>query len=324
MTRTAPRILIHASDTTAMAARLSQALPTAVIETAQDYDGLDRLIPDFKPDVAYSIAFNGRHGFPRDAFLGPDGPEWISVGGAGVDHLVPWDTARTTITNAAGVAADMMAEYTLGMILHFTLDIPGLQTDQAQQEWNPRRSLTPLRGKTMLIIGLGQNGQAVAARAKAFGVHVIGTRARPCDMVHVDEVHAPDALPSLWHRADLIVIAAPLLPSTRALVDARAFAAMKRSALLIDISRGGVVDGAALINAMRAGAIQGAALDVFEVEPLAFDSPVWSLPNVIVSPHCCAVYDDWAMQAFDLFLENLDRWHSGQPLHNIVDPKRGY
>jgi phosphoglycerate dehydrogenase-like enzyme len=324
MSTSAPRILIHASDTSALVPRLSRAQPTAVIETAHSYDGLGNLIRTFKPDIAYSVAFNGRQGFPRDAFLGPDGPEWISIGGAGVDHLLPWDDTRTTVTNAAGVAAGMMAEYTFGMLLHFTLDIAGLQADQIDREWNGRRLLTPLQGKTMLIVGLGQNGQAVAARAKAFGLHVIGTRARPRDMTHVDEVHTPDALPGLWHRADFIVIATPLLPSTRALVDARAFAAMKPSALLVDISRGGVVDGAALTNALRAGTIKGAALDVFEVEPLAVNNPLWSLPNVIISPHCSAVHADWAIQAFDLFLENLQRWQSGRPLSNIVHPDRGY
>ena len=150
MSRTAPRILIHASDTAAMVTRLSKAQPTAVIETANSYDGLTDLIRDFKPDVAYSIAFNGRNGFPRDAFLGPDGPEWISVGGAGVDHLAPWNDDSVTITNAAGVAAGMLAEYTIGMMLHFTLDVSGLQSDQMQREWNPHRSLTPMQGKTML------------------------------------------------------------------------------------------------------------------------------------------------------------------------------
>ena len=143
-------------------------------------------------------------------------------------------------------------------------------------------------------------------------------------MDNVDEVHPADALPDLWHRADFIVIATPLVPSTRALVDARAFAKMKPSALLVDISRGGVVDGAALINAMRANAIAGAALDVFETEPLPIDSPIWTLPNVIVSPHCSGVYAEWTMQSFDLFLENLRRWQANQPLNNIVDPERGY
>lgn len=299
-------------------------MPNAEIATHESYEGLCDVIAGFRPDVAYSVAFKGRQGFPREALLRIGGPEWITVGGAGVDHLVPWDTGAVTVCNSAGVAAGMMAEYTMGMILHFTLDVPGLQADQAERHWDPHRKMVPMHGKTMLIVGLGQNGHAVAQRAKAFGCTVIGTRARPCQMDHVDEVHAPDALPKLWGRADFVVIATPLVPSTRGMVGATAFAAMKPSAVLVDISRGGVVDGHACAAAMEAGEIAGAALDVFEVEPLPQDSAMWTLPNVIISPHCSAVYTEWAMQSFDLFLANLARWQAGDALNNIVNPERGY
>ncbi|MEO3413192.1 D-2-hydroxyacid dehydrogenase [Roseovarius sp. CAU 1744] len=318
------RILIHNSKTDQMAARLTEAVPDAQIATCDTYDDLPSLIRDFRPDVAYSICFRGRAGFPRDALLGPDGPKWISVGGSGVDHLAGWDPEAVTVTNSAGVAAPMMAEYVFGSILHFTLDIPGLQADRAEREWRDPRLMTPLEGKTMLIVGLGHTGQAVAARAKAFGLHVIGTRARVQPMENVDEVHPGDDLQSLWHRADFIVLSVPLLPTTRHMVNARSFAAMKPSAILVNVSRGGVLDDAALVNAMRAGTIAGAALDVFETEPLPFDSHVWGLENVIVSPHCSAVYAEWAMQSFELFIDNLRRWQNGETLKNIVNPVRGY
>ena len=324
MSRTAPRILIHNSETDILCALLARVVPDAKIATCESYEGLSDVIAAFRPDIAYSVAFKGRQGFPREALLGADGPDWITVGGAGVDHLVPWDTGAVTVCNSAGVAAGMMADYTMGMILHVTLDVPGLQADQGKRHWDPRRKMVPMQGKTMLIVGLGQNGHAVAQRANAFGCTVIGTRARPCRMDHVDEVHAPDALPTLWGRADFVVIATPLVPSTRGMLDAAAFAAMKPSAILVDISRGGVVDGPACAAAMEAGEIAGAALDVFEVEPLLQDSPMWTLPNVIISPHCSAVYTEWAMQSFDLFIANLARWQAGQALNNIVNPKRGY
>ena len=323
MTQT-PRVLIHNNDVTAMAERLAEVMPDATIETSDSYEGLDDLLARFKPDVAYSICFKGRVGFPRDAMLGEHGPRWISVGGAGVDHLVPWETGDVTVTNSAGVAAAMMAEYAFGCILQFTLDLPGMAADKAEHHWNASRLVTPLQGKTMLIVGLGQTGQAVAARAKAFGMHVIGTRARPAPMDNVDEVHAAADLPNLWRKADFVVVSTPLLPTTRGIVDARAFAAMKESAILVDVSRGGVVDGAAVVNAMRSGAIAGAALDVFDPEPLPYDSLIWDLENVIISPHCSSVYSEWAMQSFELFIENLKRWRNGEDLHNIVDPGRGY
>lgn len=320
----APRILIHNSKTALMVERLADAMPDAEVDISETYEDVEAAIDRFKPDVAYSICFRGRSGFPRDAFLGSNGPRWISVGGSGVDHLTPWDTSKLTVTNSAGVAAPMMAEFVFGTILHFTLDIPGLAQDQAEHHWRDLRVMTPLKGKTMLIVGLGHTGQAVAARAKAFGLHVIGTRAQPKPMENVDEVRAASDLPDLWRKADFVVLSVPLLPTTRGLVNARAFAAMKETAILVDVSRGGVLDAAALTNAMRQKVIAGAALDVFETEPVATDSPLWDLENVIISPHCSAVYREWAMQSFELFIENLARWRNGQPLVNIVDPVRGY
>ena len=181
-----------------------------------------------------------------------------------------------------------------------------------------------LQDKTILIVGLGHTGQEIAKRAKAFGMTVIGTRARPSEMDNVDEVHAADDLPDLWPRADFVAICVPLLDSTRRLVDARALAAMKPTALLADVSRGGVIDSDALINALRGGSIAGAALDVFETEPLPSDSPIWDLENVILSPHCSSVYEGWEAESFEMFLENLTRWRNGETLDNIVSPVRGY
>ena len=140
----------------------------------------------------------------------------------------------------------------------------------------------------------------------------------------VDEVHGADALPELWGRADFIAVCTPLLPSTRHLVDARAFTAMKPGTILVDVSRGGVVEPGALEAALRDGTIAGAALDVFETEPLPRDSPLWTLDNTIISPHCSAVYEEWRMTSFEMFLENLARWQAGETLANIVDPARGY
>ncbi|RKF13407.1 D-2-hydroxyacid dehydrogenase [Roseovarius spongiae] len=320
----APRILLHNDDTDAMKARLAEAAPDAEIATCNDYAGLAGMLAEFRPDVVYGVCFAGRSGYPREALLGPDGPRWITVAGSGVDHLRMWDEEKVTVTNSAGVAAAMMAEYVLGAILHFAIDIPGLMLDQAAHHWESARQVTPIHGKTMLIVGLGHTGQAVAARAKALGLRVIGTRARPVETEHVDEVHSPDSLPGLWPRADFVVVSVPLLPATRGLVGAEALGAMKESAILVDVSRGGVVDGAALVNALRGGAIAAAALDVFDPEPLPVDSPIWDLENVLISPHCSAVYEGWGMASLELFIDNLARWRRGETLANIVSPARGY
>jgi len=297
-----PKVLIFDRDPDPLLQRLRVAMPDIVAESCDSYEALPEALATFRPEVLYSITFAGRAGYPRDAVFGAHGPRWIAVGGSGVDHLETWDPEAVTVTNAAGSAASAMAEYVFGTVLHFTLDIAG----------------------TMLIVGLGHTGQAVAQRAKAFGMHVIGTRSRPQAMPHVDAVHAAEALPDLWGAADVVVLSVPLLDSTRGLVDARALAAMKRSAILVDVSRGGVVEQNAMINALRNGTIAAAALDVFEEEPLPQDSPIWELPNLILSPHSSSVYADWAMQSFELFLDNLGHWRRGEALFNVVDPARGY
>ncbi|MFK7939487.1 MAG: D-2-hydroxyacid dehydrogenase [Roseovarius sp.] len=320
----APKVIVLNDDPNPLVARLNEAMPDVVATPCDSYDAMHTLVPQIKPDVIYSVTFAGRAGFPLEALLGSDAPAWISVGGSGCDHLGTWDAQRVTVTNAAGVASAAMAEYVFGTVLHYTLDIEGLMRDKAAQHWDLSRMVQPLQGKTMLIVGLGQTGQAVAQRAKAFDMHVLGARARPQPMPHVDEVHPSDALSDLWPRADVIVVCVPLLASTRGMIDARAFAAMKPEAMLVDVSRGGVVDNDALINALRSGAIAHAALDVFPTEPLPADSPMWALEGTIISPHSSAVFEQWAARSFELFVENLARWRAGDPLHNIVDPSRGY
>ena len=323
MSREAPRVIVHNDVPGAMAAHLRAVVPEAIVTECDSYEAIEPLLPEAKPDVIYSVRFGGTHGFPREAMLGEHGPEWISVGGSGCDHLGQWDPDKVTVTNSAGVAAAMMAEFAFGCAMHFTLGIAGLQADKAARRWAPR-NVVPLRGKTILIVGLGQTGQAVAERAKAFGMHVLGTRARPEPMENVAEVHPADALPDLWGRADMIVVSVPLLASTKGLINAASFAAMKPTALLIDVSRGGVIDGAALLDALNTGQIAGAGLDVFELEPLPENSPFWEVKNAIISPHSSSVYDGWDMASFELFLENLARWQRGEPLRNIVNPARGY
>ena len=318
-----PRIILHNSDTASLAHWLCAAFPQADYRECSSYEALPSLVDRYRPEVVYSVRFAGTPGFPRDALFGSNGPGWIANGGVGTDHYGEWDPQKTTVTNSAGVAAGMMAEYILGSFLHFTLDVPGLQKDKAARVWNARK-VRPLAGKTLLIIGLGHTGRAVAQRAKAFGMEVLGTRARPVPMENIDEVHGASDLHSLLPRADFIAVSTPLIPATRGLIGAREIAAMKRGVFLVDVSRGGVVDQAALHGALVAEHVAAAALDVFEVEPLPEASPLWTLENVIISPHCSSVYAEWEQASFDLFIQNLGRWVRGERLTNIVDPARGY
>ena len=319
-----PRIVLHNSDTQPLAQWLVAAFPKADYRECNSYEALPTLIQSYRPEIVYSVRFAGSSGFPRDALFGRDGPRWIANGGAGTDHYGRWDPDRTTVTNAAGVAGDMMAEYILGGFLHFTLDVPGLQTDKSRRVWNGARTVRPLSGQTLLIIGLGHTGRAVAARAKAFGMTVIGTRAHPQAMAHVDEVWAPGDLTTLLPRAGFIAVSTPLTAQTRGLVGAEEIAAMQPGVILADVSRGGVVDQTALHAALETGRVAAAVLDVFEVEPLSVTSPLWDLENVILSPHCSSVHEGWEKASFDLFLANLNRWTRGTALVNIVDPSLGY
>lgn len=227
------------------------------------------------------------------------------------------------MTNAAGVAAGMLAEYTFGMMLSFSLGLRGFQKDQQERRW-AASTVEPLEGKTVLLFGLGKTGQAVARLARDFGMTTLGVRSRLEVLSCVDEVHGPESSEILLGRADFVVCCMPLTPATQGFLNAKAFAAMKPSAVLIDISRGGIVDETALLVALRGGLIRGAALDVFTVEPLAADHPLWSFENVIVTPHCASTFDGWELRAARMFSENLDRWYRDEPLMNVVDPLRGY
>ncbi|MEP1208568.1 MAG: D-2-hydroxyacid dehydrogenase [Rhizobiaceae bacterium] len=321
---TDPKILIHASDPAPMLARLKKRHPSLQATGCSTYQNLPDKLQSFAPEIYYGIRFAGSAGFPRGALLGEFAPKWISVGGSGVDHLQDWDPKQIQVTNSAGVAASMMAEFILGGFLHFSLDIAGLQRDRGTATWQGGRQMVPLSGKTLLIVGLGQTGGAIAERAKAFGMHTIGTRARPRPTPHIDEVFSADQLRELWPRADFIAVCVPLLASTRGLIDAAAFNQMRDGVVLADVSRGGVIESAALVASLESGKLGGAVLDVFETEPLPSAHKLWQTPNTLVSPHCSSVFEGWEMASFDMFCDNVERYLADEPLRNLVDPKLGY
>jgi phosphoglycerate dehydrogenase-like enzyme len=155
-------------------------------------------------------------------------------------------------------------------------------------------------------------------------MQVVGIRARPAPTAHVDRVEPMEQLHSVLGIADFVVVCLPLTPTTRGLIDAAAFRALKPGAVLVDVSRGSIVRQAALVDALKSGRLKGAVLDVFETEPLPKDNPLWDMENVIVTPHCSSVYDGWEQRSVEMFCDNLDRWKRGEPLRNVVDPTRGY
>jgi phosphoglycerate dehydrogenase-like enzyme len=318
-----PSVIVHNNQPQPALTVLAESHPDLNVRVCETYAGLPDLITSSKAEVVYSVRFEGTPRFPRQALVESPTVRWVAVGGSGTDHLRPWDPTRVTVTNAAGVAADMMAEYAIGAMLSFSLGLPDFAKHQQARQWTAGK-VEPIEGRTVLILGLGKTGLAFARRAKAFGMTVLGVRARPQATPQVDEVHGPEALPALWGRADFILCCVPLLDSTRGLIGERAFASMKPNAVLIDVSRGGVVDEAALLAALDAGRIKGAALDVFATEPLPPDHRLWSYENVIITPHCSSVYDGWEEKSARMFAENLARYRRGEPLQNVVRPERGY
>lgn len=251
---------------------------------------------------------------------------WMHTPSAGVDHvLTPTVIARDiTLTNSAGVHAIPIAEFVLGFMLAHAKRLDTYRAAQAKARWEERLALSELYESTLLILGIGGIGAAVAERAAAFGMRIYGSRRTPRPMPGVERVVSGDGWRSLLPEADYIVVAAPLTAETRGMLDAAAFAAMKPSTYLINIARGAVIDEPAFIAAVNERRIAGAALDTFEQEPLPAESPLWRLPNVTITPHTTASSPRMRERQIALFVENLVRFRDGQPLLNIVDKSAGY
>lgn len=318
-----PVVVLHNDTTDNLLEMLIEDHQDLNFHACNSYGELESTITRTGAEVVYSIRFGGGQLFPRKALLESKTLKWVAVGGSGTDHLAPWDASKITVTNSAGAGADMMAEFALGGMLHFCLKMPQLLAAKGRREWTVQR-LEPIGGKTVLIIGLGKVGQAVAHKSKLLGLMTLGIRADPKRTAFVDEVRAPGELSALWPRADFVVCSVPLLKTTEGMVNGSAFERMKSSAVLIDMSRGGVVDETSLIDALERRMIRGAVLDVFKKEPLESDHPFWGFENVVISPHCSSTHDDWWNESIRLFSKNLTRYRKGEPLANVVDPDKGY
>lgn len=254
-------------------------------------------------------------------------PRWVHVAAAGVEpFLFPAlvDNPDVVLTNSRGVYDQPIAEYVLGLILALAKDLPGTWEHQRRHEWRPRDS-ERVGGRTVLVWGTGPIGRAVARLLRAVGMRVRGAGREPsADDPDFGTVHGPGTLRTALADADYVVLAAPLTPATRGMVDASVLAAMKPGARLVNVGRGPLVDEEALVAHLAEGRLAGAALDVFAQEPLPVGSPLWDLPGVIVSPHTAGEVTTWRTDLADLFLDNLIRRTEGRPLRNVVDKSHGY
>jgi phosphoglycerate dehydrogenase-like enzyme len=260
---------------------------------------------------------------------------WVHSATSGVERaLTPMARERgLVVTNARGVFSRPIAEYVLMMILAVSRRLPQLLELQRERTWQPLEGVE-LRDVTVGVVGLGSMGRAVADLASAFGCRVIGVR-RHAEAsgplltdegreIHLDRVGGPDTLPLLLGESDFIVLAAPLTPETRGLIDERTLALFKPGSWLVNVARGGLVDERALLRALRDGPLGGAVLDAFHDEPLPPMSSFYDLPNVIVTPHTAWSSGRVLDRSVELFCDNLRRFAAGEPLVNVVDPSAGY
>ncbi|MEX2615197.1 MAG: D-2-hydroxyacid dehydrogenase [Alphaproteobacteria bacterium] len=263
----------------------------------------------------------------NDMLPGADRLRFIQVCGAGYDQFdqEALRAKSVRLANGSGVNVNAVSDHAMALTLALTRQIHTGRDNQHRAHWRGMISdLTKredeLPGKTMLIFGLGKIGGRLARLAKAFDMHVIGLkRDISAPVEHVDELHPSLALQALLPRADVVALTCPLTPETRNVIDGAALAAMKPSAWLINVARGGCVDEAALIDAMQRNAIAGAGIDVTAAEPLAADSPLWGLENVMLTPHTGGETRQYEDNVIDILLENLDRLSKGrEPLHNQV------
>ncbi|HEY1282367.1 MAG TPA: D-2-hydroxyacid dehydrogenase [Acidimicrobiales bacterium] len=253
---------------------------------------------------------------------------WIQAIGSGVGQFVSarLPDGEIVLTNGASIGAASIAEWTLARILQILKRLPEHDARAREHRWVMAHGTT-LAGRTVAIVGLGAIGREVARRARAFGVHLIGLRRHwsPGETdVDVDELTGPDEFHAVLGRSDVVVAAVPGTAENESLFDAAAFAAMCPGAIFLNVGRGALVDEDALMASLHAGRLRAAAIDVARTEPLPPDSPLWTTPNLYISPHSSAGSDDYARRAFDLFCDNLSRFVAGEPLRNVVDLSTGY
>jgi len=250
---------------------------------------------------------------------------WIHVIGAGIEPLLPLNwLGAVTLTNNSGVHAEKTRESAMMALLMLNARVPAIAANQRQARWQPIFSPS-IAGKTVLVVGVGDMGAAAARAAKALGLAVIGVRRGGAPHPDVDRMVATDALDAVLPRADFVVIATPLTPATRDLIDRRRIGLMKPGAGLLNIGRAGCLDHAALVEALGSGALAGAILDVYDPEPLPAGSPLWQVPNLILLPHVTSDDEERYMpKTLDLAFANAGRLQRGEALLNRVDLGLGY
>jgi phosphoglycerate dehydrogenase-like enzyme len=303
----------------------------ARIEEAAPPGSSVRVIKGLRDAIASAADVEVILGFiPEPLFRAAPRLRWVHAIASGLDmFLYPaMRDSDVVLSGEKGLVGGHLADTGFGLLLSLTRQIaPAIRL--GSESWKVREQMrrveVELEGLTMGCVGFGGTGRAMARRATAFGMHVLAVDPWPVEPSDgVVEVWPIERLPELLAASDVVAICCPLTPETRGFIDDKAFSAMKRGALLVNVTRGEIVDGDALVAALRDGRCGGAGLDVAPVEPLPADHPLWSLDNVVMTPHTAGASQLRAPRNIERFCENLRRAQSGSPLVGVVDKQLGY
>ena len=303
---------------------VQNALPDAevyLVESTQELisRGID-------PDILITWITGGGHFNAVDFCCQSKNLKWIHGLSAGVEGVTQSPVAQIPglrVTNSKGIHGIPISEHVMAFLLYQTRGLGRIKANQAAGNWE-RFVPDELYGKTMCILGMGSIAKAVAQRAKAFSMTVVGVKRTVVDIPNVDEVLPESRMDEAIARADVLVMLLPATTETYKTMDARRFALMKDGAYFVNVGRGSTVDTDALCSALEQGKLSGAALDAMDPEPLSPDSPLWKMDNVIISPHMSAESPRYMERAFQVFADNVPAFLSGEPMPTEIDLKRQY
>ncbi len=266
--------------------------------------------------------------FDHDMFLQGERLKWVQVTSAGVDDMMYPDFVESDVvmTSAKGIVGVHLADHAMALLLALTRGIAWAIRHPSWDQRDATRDMSwELLGSTMGIVGLGGTGREVAARALGFGMRVIAVDPMDVDLPEgVEYCRKLDGLDDLLEASDVVAICAPLTPETEGMFDRDAFNRMQSHALLINVTRGPIMDEEALVEALETGGIGGAGLDVVPEEPMPDDHPLWRFDNVVITPHSAGGSPHRIGRSVGLFCDNLTRLLAGEPLTSVIDKRKGY
>ena len=311
------KILVYHGRAETYRALLAERFPDLEVAAGASDEVLDCHVEDAEVLLAWR--------FPVNALKRARRLRWIQLTSAGVDHVLDGvaELRAVVVTNTRGIHAELMADYAMGAMVMLQWSFPRLLRQQQARSWRHQYT-EPLAGKTLGVVGVGAIGGEIARRGAAAGMTVLGMRRDPRPVGGVERMFGPAELREMLPLCDFVVLVVPATPATRRMVGEGELRRMRRTAFLVNVARGSVVDEPALVRALEEGWIAGAALDVFETEPLPATSPLWAMENVIVTPHIAGEPDDYPRRVMTVFEENIRRFREGRPLVNVVDLDRGY